>query len=102
MRDHLEPGPIVTRKPQVGFYADMPAIGVEADASLEEIVARAAATHARYLVVDERYTAALIPALRPLLDPKEAPASLRAVHADLTTFPGGRIVIYEFSRGESR
>ncbi len=99
MRDNLESGPIVTRKPQVGYYAEMPTIGVETDATLDEIIAHAGAVGARYLIVDERYTTALVPALAPLLDATAVPESLRVLRADLSPYPDGRIVVYEFIRG---
>lgn len=98
MREHLEPGVIVTRKPQVGFYADMPTAGVAADATLEEIVKSAREAGQRYLVVDARYTAVLVPALAPLLNPSQAPQGLRLVNAELSPNPEARIVVYEFVR----
>lgn len=96
MREHLEPGVIVTRKPQVGFYADMPTAGVAADATLDEIVTSARAAGRRYLVVDERYSAGLVPALASLLNPEKAPQELRLVNAELSPYPEARIVVYEF------
>jgi len=51
---------------------------------------------ARYLVVDERHSVAIVPALRALLDPAKAPSSLRLVRADLSPYPDARVVIYEF------
>ena len=96
MRENLDPGPIVTRKPQIGFYADMPTIGPAAEATLDEIFAMAKAGGMRYLVVDERYTADLIPALKPLLDPGAAPRGLRLVSDDLSPYRAARLVIYEF------
>ena len=95
MREHLEPGRIMTRKPQVGFYAGMPSAGVPMGADLEAIQTLAAEGGFRYLVVDERYTAPLVPALAPLLDPETAPPWLRRLNASLSPYPDARIVIYE-------
>ena len=97
MREHLEPGLIVTRKPQVGFYAGMPTIGAAAEADLNAVLAQAEEAGARYLVVDERYTAGLVPALRPLLNPASAPKSVRLVKDDLSPYAGGRVVVYAFA-----
>jgi hypothetical protein len=94
MRGNLEPGAILSRKPQVGFYAEMPTIGMATDATLSQILAQAREVKARYLVVDERYSAALVPALGPLLEPGNAPAGLILVRADVSPYPGGRVVIY--------
>jgi 4-amino-4-deoxy-L-arabinose transferase-like glycosyltransferase len=97
MREHLRPGPVVARKPQVGFYAEMPTRGLQAEAGLGEIVAEAVESGARYLVVDERYGVELVPALRPLLNPANAPDTLRLVSADASPYPHARVVIYEFA-----
>lgn len=96
MREHLEPGIIVTRKPQVGFYAEMPTAGMAADATLDEIIDTAREAGCRYLVIDERYTTGLVPSLASLRDPASAPATVRLVNADLSPYPDTRIVIYEF------
>jgi hypothetical protein len=95
MRENLEPGAILTRKPQIGFYAGMPTVGPAAVATLDEILATGADQDCRYLVVDERYTAELVPALKPLLDPANAPAQLRVISSDLSPYPAARVVIYE-------
>ncbi len=95
MQEHLEPGLIFTRKPQVAYYADMPSTGPALNESLEEALTRARAAGAAYLVVDERYTAQMAPALKLLLDPAAAPESLkllREVHPD---YPDARVVVYE-------
>jgi hypothetical protein len=96
MRQHVEPGVIMTRKPQIGFYAGMRTIGPAADNSLDDILATAASGSFRYLAVDERYTAQLVPALKPLLDPAAAPSGLRLVSDDASPYAGARVVIYEF------
>ncbi len=96
MREHLEPGTILTRKPQIGFYAGMPTVGPPAGATLQDIVKMGAAGGYRYLAVDERYTAELVPALKPLLDPAAAPASLRLLSRDVSPYPAARVVIYEY------
>jgi hypothetical protein len=95
MAKNLEKGLILTRKPQIGFYAAMPATGPGAEDSIEDAVARARAAGARYLVVDERYTAKLAPGLAPLLDPENAPSSLRLLHGSLSPYEEGRVVVYE-------
>ncbi|MBN2309175.1 MAG: hypothetical protein JXR94_09405, partial [Candidatus Hydrogenedentes bacterium] len=96
MKENLEPGLVFSRKPQVGFYADMPTTGPGADETVDEALARARAAGARYVVVDERYTTTMLPAWQPLLDPANAPASLRLLEADLSPYATARIVIYEF------
>lgn len=95
MMHNLEPGLILCRKPQVGYYAGMPTTGPAADDGPEEAVARAKDIGARYLVVDERYTVSMIPGLRPLLDPGQAPPELKLLNADLSPWTGARIVIYQ-------
>lgn len=96
MRD-LESGVIVTRKPQVGFYAGMPTVGVAADATLEEIIEDAQTAGYRYLVVDDIYTAALVPALTPLLNSNVAPGDLEFVWEG--RYQGNaarRVIVYRF------
>lgn len=100
MRDHLEPGLVMTRKPQVAFYAGMDSAGPPLDATLDQIIDLARRGGFAYLVVDERYTAQLIPALRPLLDPSKAPPQLRLLRADLSPYPEARIVIYSFDAAD--
>lgn len=95
LRDHGEPGLIITRQPQIAFYAGMTATGPGADESLEALVARAQRIGARYLVVDERYGTSAAPALAPLLDPANAPDALRLLRDDLSPYRGGRLVLYE-------
>lgn len=94
MKANLPPGVIIARKPQVGFYADMPTVGPDAGDGPEEVVDFAKKIGARYLVVDERYTADLAPKLRPLLEPNNAPGVLRLLHVD-DTFRGARVAVYE-------
>jgi len=96
MQSTLEPGLILTRKPQVGYYAGMPTTGPALDDTVEAALARGREAKARYLVVDERYTAQLVPGLRTLLDPANAPPGLRLISEDLSPYPGARVVIYEF------
>lgn len=93
MAKNLEPGLIFTRKPQVGYYADMPSTGPAPDDTLEEALARARKAGARYLVVDERYTAAMVPALRPLLDRENAPDTLEPLKS-FDQYPQSRVVVY--------
>ncbi|MCL4694364.1 MAG: glycosyltransferase family 39 protein, partial [Candidatus Hydrogenedentes bacterium] len=95
MKEHLEPGLILCRKPQVGFYAGMPSTGPAPNESVAEVIQRARDAGARYLVVDERYTAQMVPSLEALLDPATVPEGLRLMKADLSPYAEARIVIYE-------
>ncbi|MCL4216346.1 MAG: glycosyltransferase family 39 protein [Candidatus Hydrogenedentes bacterium] len=99
MKANLEPGLIITRKPQVGFYADMPTLGPAPTDSVQDAIARGMEAGAKYLVVDERYTAQIAPALKALLDPANAPPELRLLRADLSPYPQARLVIYAFDAG---
>lgn len=91
MREHLEPGLVFTRKPQVAFYAGMPSTGPVEEDSLEQALERARAAGARYVVVDERYGVA---GMRPLLEPGNAPGRLRWVKT-FAPYPESRVVVYE-------
>lgn len=93
MADNVAPGLILTRKPQVGYYAKMPSTGPALDDSLEQALARARDVGARYLVVDERYTASMVPALRPLLGEDPPPAGLKRLKG-FASYPQSRVVIY--------
>jgi hypothetical protein len=95
MKMNLEPGLIFSRKPQVGYYANMPTSGPAPEDSLDEMKTRVTDAGMHYVVVDERYSTQMIPALRPLLDPASAPPWLRVLKADLSPYPDARIVIYE-------
>lgn len=97
MRDNTEPGIILTRKPQIGFYAHMPTTGPAATDTPGTLLDRAKESGARYLVIDERYTAQDIPALAALLDPANAPRFLRPLRDDLSPYPDARIIIYEIA-----
>ncbi|NUM54101.1 MAG: glycosyltransferase family 39 protein [Candidatus Hydrogenedentes bacterium] len=99
MASNLEPGLILSRKPQVGYYAHMPTSGPAPEDSIEDIRARVADADMRYVVVDERYSTQMIPALTPLLDPENAPRWLRLLKSDLSPYPDARIVIYEVVGG---
>lgn len=101
MRDNLEPGLIMSRKPQVGYYANMPTSGPAQDDTLEKIHERLLVSDFKYLVVDERYSTQMIPALEPLLDPANAPSWLRLLKADASPYKDARIVIYEVVRDAS-
>ncbi len=96
MKDELEPGYIICRKPQVGFYAEMPSVGPDPNMDAETVVAFAKEIGARYLVVDERYSVNIVPGLRALLDPEHAPDSLKLLRSDLSPYDRAEIVIYEF------
>ena len=93
MAKNLEPGLIFTRKPQVAFYAKMPSTGPVPEESLEACLQRARDAGAIYLVVDERYTAALVPALRPLLTSESLPDGLERLQVD-DTYPQARVAIF--------
>jgi hypothetical protein len=95
MSENLEPGIILTRKPQVGFYASMPTTGPAPGDTPLSLLDRAKLSGARYLVVDERYTANEVPQLRALLDPAQAPPFLRPIRKDLSPYPAARVAIYE-------
>ncbi len=95
MRDNLEPGVIISRKPQVGFYAGMPTTGPAPEDEPADLIQRAKDARARYIVIDERYTTTLAPGLAPLLDSSNAPPELRPLRDDLSPWPQVRIVIYE-------
>ena len=96
MKDNLPPGLIFTRKPQVGYYADMPSTGPDQKDSLQEALARARTAGARYVVVDERYTAQMAPGLAPLLNPALAPPDVRLLK-EFTLFPESKVVVYELA-----
>ncbi len=93
MKAHLDPGLIFTRKPQIGYYADMPSSGPDTRDTLPEAIARARNIGARYVVVDERYTAQMTPSLAALLDPAQAPADLELIQS-FNPFPRSRVVVY--------
>ena len=90
MREHLDPGLIFSRKPQIGFYAHMPSTGPALEEDASAAIERAQAAGAAYLVVDERYAP---PGLRPLLDPAAAPESLRHLRT-FEDYPQSKVVLY--------
>ncbi len=94
MKENLAPGLIFTRKPQIGYYAGMPSTGPDLDDSVDKAVVRARNAGVRYFVVDERYTAKMAPALEPLLEPANAPPSLKYLKS-FAPFPQGRVTIYQ-------
>jgi len=93
MAQNLEPGLIFTRKPQVGFYAGMPSTGPALDDSLDEALERARQAGARYVVVDERYTTAMVPSLHALLDCPPDFKGLRRLKA-FESYPNAKVVIF--------
>ena len=101
MHQHLEPGLIMTRKPQIGYYAEMPTTGPHTLDSLEQAIARAKNVGAQYMVIDERYTASMIPGIAPLLDPKNAPPDLLPINL-FDLYPGCRVMVYQVVRGEAK
>lgn len=94
MKEHLDAGLIFTRKPQVGIYAGMPTTGPDLYDSLDEALDRAKKVEARYLVVDERYTAQMVPGLKSLLDPQNAPPDRLELLQVVDVYPNTRVVIY--------
>jgi len=101
MKEHLDPGLVFCRKPQIGYYAGMPSTGPALEDTVAEAVVRAQCAGARYFVVDERYTASDAPALRPLLDPSQAPPALRLLQG-FAPYPESRVVVYELAQGPAR
>ncbi len=99
MAENLESGLIFTRKPQVGYYAGMPSTGPALDDTLESALDRARAAKARYLVVDERYTAPMVPSLRPLLDGTTPPKGLEHLKT-FDTYPQAKVVVYAIASSE--
>lgn len=93
LKEHAEPGLIFCRKPQVGYYADMPSTGPDLNDTLDQAIERARTAGAKYIVVDERYTAQDVPGLRVLLDPAQAPPSLKLLY-QIAHYPRCRVVIY--------
>ncbi len=98
MKENLPSGLIFSRKPQIGFYADMPSTGPALEDSLGAAVQRAHRAGAAYFVVDERYTVQDVPALRPLLDPENAPETLQFLTA-FDLYPQARVVLYALRPG---
>jgi 4-amino-4-deoxy-L-arabinose transferase-like glycosyltransferase len=96
MKENLDPGLIFTRKPQIGYYADMPSTGPDLNDTLEQAIARAKSAGAKYVVVDERYTAQMAPGLAPLLDVSLAPPDVRWLKT-FSSYPQSRVVIYELA-----
>jgi 4-amino-4-deoxy-L-arabinose transferase-like glycosyltransferase len=96
MRENLTRGLIFTRKPQVGYYAGMPSSGPDLNDTLAQAIDRAKAVGARYVVVDERYTAKMVPGIAPLLDPALAPPTLRLLKI-FDPSPDSRVVVYEIT-----
>jgi hypothetical protein len=96
MKENLDKGLIFTRKPQVGYYADMPSTGPDLNDTLAQAIERAKAVRARYIVVDERYTAKMVTGMAPLLDPALAPPALRLLKI-FDPYPESRVVVYEIT-----
>jgi hypothetical protein len=96
MKENLDKGLIFTRKPQVGYYAGMPSTGPDLNDTLAQAIERAKSVHARYMVVDERYTAKMVPGMAPLLDPALAPSTLRLLNI-FDPYPESRVVVYEIT-----
>ena len=90
MREHLEPGLVFTRKPQVGYYAGMPSTGPLDSDTQDEALARAAAAGAAYLVIDERYAPA---GLRDLLNTDAAPEGWSMVY-ESALYPEARMKVF--------
>ena len=95
MKENLEPALVLTRQPQIGFYAGMATTGPARDDTPEQALSRAREAGARYLVVDERYIPTKCPGLASLLDPHNAPNGLRLLKDDISPYANGRVVVYE-------
>lgn len=96
MAENLEPGVIFCRKPQVGYYADMPTIGPDVSHSPVELVDLAKEHGIRYFVYDKRYSADILPGLRSMLDTSVEHEHYQLLKGDLSENPDTQIVIYEF------
>jgi len=70
---------VLARKRQVPFYAEAQWEWLPL-ANLDGVLSYARDHHARYFVIDERTVPTLRPELAFLLDPAQAPATLRVVH----------------------
>lgn len=95
LKENGERGLIISRKPQIGFYANMPAIGPPADVTPETLVAYVKETGARYVALDERYSAALIPGLNSLLFDPHSDTNFKLLRDDVSPYPGAKVVLYE-------
>lgn len=96
MRDNLEPGFIFCRKPQIGFYAEMPSMGPDVSHTPDSLAEAAKDVGARYVVFDERYSAGILPALTPLLDDSFEHPYYKSLHV-VDAYPGTRVVIFELT-----
>jgi hypothetical protein len=96
LRQQIAPGAhMLARKRQVAFYAN----GVWdwlPFAELEDVLAYAAARRADYLVLDQYTTPDLRPQLAHLLDPANAPASLKPVYV------GDEVIVYRINQSVQR
>jgi len=95
LKENGERGLIISRKPQIGFYADMPTLGPPADATPEFLIEYVKETGARYVALDERYSAALVPGLNSLLFDPKTDTHFKLLTDDISPFPGAKIVLYE-------
>lgn len=95
IKDNLEPGYILCRKPQVGFYADMASIGPDATHTPETLAEYAKEIRARYVVYDARHSVNLLPALAPLLDEDFEHPHFRRLYETSIDHPETRVVVYE-------
>ena len=95
LKENAAPALVISRKPQVGFYAEMKTTGPIPSFDIPRTIEWMRAIDARYLVIDERYTVPMNPLLEPLLDPANAPDEFRVLSQNLSDVEGARIIVYE-------
>ncbi|MFP6581110.1 MAG: glycosyltransferase family 39 protein [Candidatus Hydrogenedentota bacterium] len=96
MEDHLEPGFILCRKPQVGFYANMASIGPDTTHTPDTLSELAKEIGARYLVFDARHSENILPALSLLLDENFSHPHYKLLNDTTSDREDTRVVIYQF------
>jgi len=98
LRAHGKPhARIMNRKAYVAYYADGEAF-MTPYADYGHLLEYARGRAIDYLVVDERYTTAVRPALEFLSDGKECPPQLEVIYADEQR-AGRKIVVYAIRDG---
>jgi hypothetical protein len=94
LKEHHARGLIISRKPQIGFYANMPTMGPSSDATPESLIEYVKETGARYVALDERYSAGLIPGLNSLLFDPKSNMHFELLRDDVSPYPGAKVVLY--------
>ena len=97
MKRNLDPGLILTRKPQLAYYAGMPSFGPSVSATSDTVVGEATAAKARYVccgrALHRVHGARLAaPARRRAASTPRACAGSKAI---VSPYPEARVVIYE-------